>query len=110
MKRLSILLLCVVVLVPFLAFGADQQASVGKGHASVSPPTPTLSLSALLDFSRWFEARHSSSGSGCGPSFCSQSQRNQCAQTCRRRPFVGLECCFDTCTSFCNCGSVPTGC
>jgi hypothetical protein len=113
MKKSLFLLLCVVVLVPFLAFGSDSKASPGKGPAYLTPQAPNVSLSALLDFSRWFEAKHGlsgSSGSSCGANFCSQAQKNQCAQTCRRRPFVGLECCFDTCTSFCNCGSVPTGC
>ena len=112
MRKPVLLLLSLVVLVPLFAFSADQPPSKGKVQPTMTSPAPSISVSSLLDFSRWFETRGktSASSSGCGNNFCSQAQRTQCAQSCRHHPFVGLECCFDTCTSFCNCGSVPTGC
>ena len=47
---------------------------------------------------------------GCGNNFCTNAQRAKCSHTCKFPRAIGLECCFDTCTSFCNCGSIPTGC
>jgi len=107
MKKSLLLLLCFAVLVPFLTFGMDHSAPSAKSQPTVS--APKLSLSTLLDFSRWLEAKQKPSSSSCGANFCTQAQQTQCAQSCRHHPFVGLECCEATCTSFCNCGSVPTG-
>ena len=49
----------------------------------------------------------------CGSNFCTTAQRDACNQQCLQHhhgPFVGLECCTDTCTTLCICGSVPVGC
>lgn len=50
----------------------------------------------------------------CGSNFCTTAQRTACSQQClshgHHGPFVGLECCTDTCTTLCICGSVPVGC
>jgi hypothetical protein len=49
----------------------------------------------------------------CGSGFCTQAQRDACTQQCRNQHhsfFVGLECCSDTCTTLCICGSVPVNC
>jgi hypothetical protein len=110
MKKSLLLLLCSAVLVPFLALGADHPAAAAKLLPTVTPSAPKISMPALMDFSRWFQTKQESSSAGCGATFCTQAQKSQCAHSCRHHPFVGLECCFDTCTSFCNCGSVPTGC
>jgi len=49
--------------------------------------------------------------SSCGPNFCTQAERDACNQQCQRHgPFVGLECCSNTCTTLCICGSRPVGC
>jgi len=51
--------------------------------------------------------------SSCGSNFCTTAQRDACTQQClshHHGPFVGLECCTDTCTTLCICGSVPTSC
>lgn len=110
MKKPLLILLSLALLVPFAAFGADQKAPSGKDQATISSTGGQISTSALQDFSRWYESKQSTTSSGCGPNFCTQAERTQCAKRCRHAPFVGLECCSDTCTSFCNCGSVPTGC
>ena len=50
---------------------------------------------------------------GCGPDFCTQAQRNACTQQCLQHhggSFVGLQCCSSSCTTICNCGSVPIEC
>jgi hypothetical protein len=67
-----------------------------------------LVLTALL-----LPPARTSAASSCGPNFCTTAERTACNQTCfahHHFPFVGLECCTATCQSFCNCGSVPTGC
>jgi hypothetical protein len=110
MKRPLLILLSLALLVPFAAFGADQQAQSGKDQATVTTAASQSSAPALQDFAQWYESKLSPTSSGCGPNFCTQAQRTACAKHCRHAPFVGLECCTDTCTSFCNCGSVPTGC
>lgn len=52
--------------------------------------------------------------SSCGSNFCTTAQRSACTQQClshgHHGTFVGLECCTDTCTTLCICGSVPVGC
>jgi hypothetical protein len=49
--------------------------------------------------------------SGCGPNFCTQAERDACNQQCQgHHPFVGLECCSNTCRTLCICGSRPVGC
>jgi len=48
----------------------------------------------------------------CGSNFCTQAERDACAQTCRKQGhtiFVGLECCSN-CTTLCICGSRPVNC
>jgi hypothetical protein len=93
------MILAVLLLIP----GAAPASSVAAVTTGTGP---------ALDFAAWLnnQGQIPKPASGCGPNFCTQQQKTQCAQSCIHHPFVGLECCQDTCTSFCNCGSVPTGC
>jgi hypothetical protein len=110
------MILAVFLLIPGALFSlpSDPSASVPvTTTASVAAVSvPPGSTGPALDFAAWLKDQGQTPipVSGCGPNFCTQQQRTQCAQSCLHHPFVGLECCTDTCTSFCNCGSVPTGC
>jgi len=98
MKKRVFLILFLMVLVPLagVAVARSTPAAEVQSCATVAAQ-PDASGHKLTP------------ASTCGPNFCTQAQKTQCAQSCRRHPFVGLECCESTCTSFCNCGSVPTG-
>lgn len=110
-KRLIVL--AVLFLIPAWAFAATP------GPVAASPPpaaagwlaAPTSpAASPALDLPAWLAgAGEPQAASSCGPNFCTQAQKTQCAQSCRHAPFVGLQCCSD-CTTICNCGSVPIGC
>lgn len=102
MKKRVLIAVLVLSLMPLFGIALLQPA------AAQTPPVSCAVTAAALDPGAGGEAM--TPVSTCGANFCTQAQKTQCASSCRRHPFVGLECCFDTCTSFCNCGSVPTGC
>ena len=110
------MILAVLLLIPgaLFALPSDPAASAPSTPATsvVAATVPLASAGPALDFAAWLNGQGQTPkpASGCGPNFCTQQQRTQCAKSCHHVPFVGLECCQDTCTSFCNCGSVPTGC
>lgn len=109
------MILAVLLLIPGALFvlSADPATSApATSVAAAAVAVPPASTGPALDFAAWLnnQGQTPKPASGCGPNFCTQQQRTQCAQSCLHHPFVGLECCTDTCTSFCNCGSVPTGC
>ena len=108
MKKCLLLVLLIVTLVPVSVFVVDQSTLTAKDRVTAAPSTPK-SPAWALGFAQWFATKGKTATSSCGPNFCTQAQRTQCARSCRHAPFVGLECCEATCTSFCNCGSVPTG-
>ncbi|HZF09077.1 MAG TPA: hypothetical protein VFE33_09830 [Thermoanaerobaculia bacterium] len=109
-KRL--IFLAVLFLIPAWAFAATP-----GGSAATAPlPAAWLAVSAApaaapaLDLPAWLASPDQpQAASSCGPNFCTQAQRTQCAQTCHHAPFVGLQCCSN-CTTICNCGSVPIEC
>jgi hypothetical protein len=110
-KRL--IFVAVLFLIPAWAFAATS------GSAAAGPPPPAAALLAVpaapaavsaLDLPAWLASPgQPQAASSCGPNFCTQAQRTQCAQTCHHAPFVGLQCCSN-CTTICNCGSVPIEC
>jgi len=112
MRTHRILLLTAVLLViPVLASAASPAAPTAEsGGASVVPPAvPSLDL--FLGSLNGVPAPVNRSG--CGSNFCTQAQRNACTQQCLSHhggSFVGLQCCTSTCTTICNCGSVPIEC
>jgi len=107
-KRTTILALLLLSFGASFAFASEPAAS---GPTSTAPSSAAkASAGPALDFTAWLNHQTPRPASSCGPNFCTQQQRTQCAQSCHHVPFVGLECCEDSCTSFCNCGSVPTGC
>jgi hypothetical protein len=109
MRKRLLLLLLLLAGVPFLVVISGLPAPTAADQvrpADLAPPSATQPL----DSAQSCDKRDVTPAASCGANFCTQAQKTQCAQSCRRHPFVGLECCFDTCTSFCNCGSVPTGC
>ena len=112
MRKSLLLMLLIVILIPAQPFVAGQAVSAAKSGVSTTS-SAQASTAAGSGFYEWFRQllkhQEKKTTSSCGPNFCTQAQRTQCAQSCRHAPFVGLECCADTCTSFCNCGSVPTG-
>jgi hypothetical protein len=109
MKKWMLLILLLLVLAPVSMIVADQPTVVSCEQATVAPPSTQIPAPAT-DFAQWHESKGLTPAPSCGPNFCTQAQKTQCAQSCRHHPFVGLECCEATCTSFCNCGSVvPTG-
>jgi len=111
-KRTTILALLLLSFGASFAFASEPAASGPPSTAPGSAAKAVLPTSAgpALDFTAWLNHQTPRPASSCGPNFCTQQQRTQCAQSCHHVPFVGLECCEDSCTSFCNCGSVPTGC
>lgn len=109
-KRL--IFLAVLFLIPAWAFAAMPGATA----AGTTPPASawlavsTTAAAPALDLPAWLASPDQpQAASGCGPNFCTQAQRTQCAQTCHHAPFVGLQCCSN-CTTICNCGSVPIEC
>jgi hypothetical protein len=107
-KRILLMLLILVLgSIAGVVFVHPTPAAEARSCATVAGqagPAPAT------DLAEGPQTRDLTPVSGCGANFCTQAQKTQCAQSCKRHPFVGLECCTDTCTSFCNCGSVPTGC
>ncbi len=115
MKTYRILAVAAVLLmVPALASAASlppQAPALGVSQAAHGAvPTLDAFLSSLKNPGTPPGAKAASS---CGSNFCSSADRTACDQQCfahHHGPFVGLECCSDSCTEFCICGSVPIGC
>ena len=106
-KRL--IFVAILLLIPAWAFAAtpapvSPAAAAGLTVPAAPTAAPTLELPAWLTSPGQPQA-----ASNCGPNFCTQAQRTQCAQSCGHPPFVGLQCCSN-CTTICNCGSRPIGC
>ena len=115
MKTYRILVVAAVLLmVPALASAASltpQAPATGVSQAAPAVPTLDAFLSSLKNPGTPPGAK--AAASGCGPDFCTSAERTACNQQCfahHHGPFVGLECCSDTCTTLCICGSVPTSC
>jgi hypothetical protein len=108
-----LIFLAVLFLIPAWAFAATPGPAAASPSPAVAgwltaPASPTVS--PALDLPAWLAGSgEPQAASSCGPNFCTQAQKTQCAQSCRHAPFVGLQCCSD-CTTICNCGSVPIGC
>jgi len=108
MRKQVLLMLLIFALGPFYGVASNQSTPAAEVESCASDvaqasPAPEFNVDQST------QARDKTPASSCGPNFCTQAQQTQCAQSCRHHPFVGLECDFTTCTSFCNCGSVPTG-
>lgn len=106
MKTARLLVLALALLmIPLAASAAPPPAA-----ASMTAPT----LDAFLSSLKTPEAPPAAkAAAGCGANFCTTAQRDACSQQCllhHHGPFVGLECCTDTCTTLCICGSVPVAC
>jgi hypothetical protein len=88
--------------------------------ASAAPPPTAASVTApsldtFLSSLKGPEAAPAAqAAASCGTNFCTTVQRDACTQQClshpHHGPFVGLECCADSCTTLCICGSVPVAC
>jgi hypothetical protein len=103
MKTHRILILALAL----LALPVVASATTPPTHAPAAP-----SLQAFLT-SLGSPAGTAVSKASCGSGFCTQAERNACTQQCLKQHhsfFVGLECCSDTCTTLCICGSVPVNC
>jgi hypothetical protein len=101
----AVLLLAIVTPLAAAAPPPAQLPAAAPADRLASPPRLDAFL-ASLDQPAPLPA------SSCGPSFCTQAQRNACNQQCIRQGhkfFVGLECCSN-CTTLCICGSVPVNC
>jgi len=109
MRKHLLLSLLILIGIPFHGVVSDLPAPPPENQIC-SAAIETPDAPPALDLSQPFDPQAMTPASSCGSNFCTQAQMTQCAQSCRHHPFVGLECCADTCTSFCNCGSVPTGC
>ncbi len=107
--KLNRILLTTVALLLFaaLASAAPPPAQTGAPAldaflSSLSTPATPSDGSAVTPVNQ----------ASCGPSFCTQAQRDACTQQCLAHghgPFVGLECCSN-CTTLCICGSRPVAC
>jgi hypothetical protein len=103
MKTHRILILALVL----LALPVVASAATPASHAPAVP-----SLDAFLA-SLNHPAATAVDKASCGSGFCTQAQRDACTQQCinqHHKFFVGLQCCSDTCTTLCICGSVPVNC
>jgi hypothetical protein len=113
MKTHRILVIAALLLaVPALASAASltPQPPAGVSQATAAVPTLDAFLSSLKNPGT---PPGSKAASSCGSNFCTQAQRDACTQQClthHHGTFVGLECCQDSCTTLCICGSVPVAC
>jgi hypothetical protein len=107
---IAAVLLAISALASFAAPISQVQAS---GATLVVAQAAVPSLDAFLSSLSSAATPVHQAASSCGPNFCSQAERDACTQQCLNHhhgPFVGLECCSDSCTTLCICGSVPVGC
>jgi hypothetical protein len=93
-----------------LALPAVASATALPSHA---PAVPSLDAFLASLSNPAATAVDRTAKATCGSGFCTQAQRDACTQQCIKQHhsfFVGLECCSDTCTTICICGSVPVNC
>ncbi len=116
MKTYRILAVAAVLLmVPALASAASLAPQAPATGVSQAAPAAVPSLDAFLSSLKnpGTPPPGAKAASSCGSNFCTQAERDACNQQClthHHGPFVGLECCSDSCTTLCICGSVPTSC
>jgi hypothetical protein len=109
-KRLTIL--AILLLVPCALFASPATPPAPISSAGACPTAAAPTASAAVDFATWLKNQDQAprAAASCGSNFCTTQQRTQCNQQCGTRPHVGLQCCTSSCTTICNCGSVPIGC
>jgi hypothetical protein len=115
MKTHRILAIAAVLLAfsAVVSFAAPVSQVQASGTTSVATQAAVPSLDAFLSSLSSATGPVNQAAMSCGPNFCSQAERDACTQQClshHHGPSVGLECCSDSCTTLCICGSVPTGC
>jgi len=107
--RIFLLAFAILLTIPALALAAAAPAQ--SPAASVAPAVQTASPPALGAFLASLDHPGAVPAASCGSNFCTQAQRDACNQQCQgHHLFVGLECCSNTCTTLCICGSRPVGC
>lgn len=118
MNAHRILVAAVLLAIPALASAATpitpSPAAPATGVTPVVAPATAPSLDAFLaTLGDPAATPVNKAASSCGSNFCTQAQRTACSQQCLQHhagPFVCLECCSDSCTTLCICGSVPVRC
>jgi hypothetical protein len=113
MRTTRFLLIVLALLTISVAASAATLPAPGPGSQAVAPAAAPALDAFLSSLQAPDTPPAAKAAASCGSNFCTTAQRDACSQQCLQHhhgPFVGLECCTDTCTTLCICGSVPVAC